>query len=164
MEFTPEFQKKIQLKMKRDIKNALVEVAKEITEEVRNYVYKQIYLKPSSLYYDRDGYDGGFISTFDPYNSTGLIDNMLRTQGNKIYITFLLRNYEDLSYQDTGWGWGSFGHHTSFDGVKTKNDRFSSVLDTFINEGWDIHGRNGQIIKTIEGIHFKEYAKDLVET
>ena len=161
MEFTPEFQKKLQIKMRRDIKDALADVAMKITEEVRNYVNRALYLRKPSEYYDRNEYEGGFIGTFDPYNSTGLIDNMLRTQGSKIYITFLLRDYEDINYEEGEKG--KFGHHVYFGGDETHNDRFKSDLDNLIDEGWYIYGRNGMKLKFIEGIHFKEYAKDLVE-
>ena len=158
MELTPEFQRKLQQKMRADIKDALADVAKEMTQKVREYVRRELYLRPKSKYYDRDADAGGFLGTFD--TNADLIDSMLRTQGNRIYLTFLLRDYSDINYSEAYRG--QFGHHVYFGGDETINNRFSSEMDNMIDQGWGIYDRTGGLIKFIKGIHFKEYAKELV--
>lgn len=161
MKLTPEFQKKIEQKVRRDIKDALTEVAKQITQEVREYISRELYLRPKSLYYDRDEDDGGFLGTFaNARQVSELVGNILRTQGDKIYVTFLLRDYEDIDYSEGARG--KFGHHIYFGGDETKNNRFSSELDNMMDRGWNIYNKKGEVIKFIQGIHFKEYAKELV--
>lgn len=162
MKLTPEGRRRLQGVVRQDLASVLGDIAKEITAEVRNYVARTLYARPKSLYYERDKEDGGFLETFAANSSYAeLLDSMTRVQGNKMYITFVLRDYDNINYE--GRGKGKFGHHVSFDGEETNNSRFSSELDNLMNDGWGIYSRSGIMIKYIAGIHFKEYAKSLVK-
>lgn len=164
MKINPEFKKYMQERFSIIIKEVLQEVAKEITLEVRNYVAKTLYSRPSSIYYDRDGENGGFLGTFaDATNMSQVVEEMTRTQGNKIFITYVLRDFSKIRYK--AGGPGRFGHHTSFEGVETTNKRARSELDNIINNGWSIVSPHNSYVtgKRIQGIHFREYAKSYIK-
>ena len=163
MQVTPELARRLEAHVRSNIKDAMEEVAIEITEEVRNYVARTLYTRPKSKYYDRDGYNGGFIGTFaDASNASRIVDEMMRTQGDKIYVTFVLRDFSDINYEPPTSK--QFGHHTSFEGVETSDSRAQSEMDDLINNGWEIitPHKSYYSYKRIEGIHFREYAKDYV--
>ena len=165
MEFTPEFEKKMKIKIRDDVEEVLKEVAVEITEKVRAYVARSLYSRPESLYYERDRDNGGFLETFvNAKNASSMLDSMLRVQQGRMYITFVLRDYENLNYE--GAFKGTFGHHASFDGEETNNSRFSSEMDNFIDKGWTIiiHKKDKELRKKIKGIHFKDYAQKIIRT
>ena len=163
MELTSEFQKKLEAYVRGVSKEIMQDVAIEITKMVKDYVAKTLYNRPTSLYYDRLGENGGFLGTFaDAHNLSNVIEEMTRTVGNKIYVTYVLRDYSDLVYRRGSNG--KFGHHVSFRGNPTKNTRSRSLMDEAINEGWEVYTphRRYVTIKWIEGIHFKEYAKECI--
>ena len=164
MEITPEFQKKIQAKIRADVKEALTGVAKQVTNIVRHYVAQSLYKRPISPWYgDRDE-EEGFLGTFaDAQAASEIVDSMLRTQGNKVYLTFLLRDYDYINYEMADKK-GNFNHHLTFDGEETNNSRYHSDLDDFINDGHYIRKRNGELGKFIKGIHFREFASNIVKT
>lgn len=175
MDITPGLERKIEAHVRSIIREVMEEVAIEITEEVRNYVARTLYTRPKSKYYDRDGANGGFLGTFaDASKASRIVDQMMRSQGDKIYVTFVLRDFSEIRYEPPTQG--EFGHHTMFTKSKyydettqetvdvygiTTNSRAWSELDNIIDEGWNVGGywNTGRFV---EGIHFREYAKDYV--
>lgn len=164
MNITPGLEQKIESHVRSIIKDVMEEVAIEITEEVRGYVARTLYTRPKSKYYDRDEDNGGFLGTFaDASNASRVVDEMMRTQGDKIFVTFILRDFSDINYEPPTTR--QFGHHTSFEGVETYDTRAQSELDNIINNGWEVitPHKYYYTYKRIEGIHFREYAKDYVK-
>ena len=161
MELTTAGRKRLQSFVREDLGEILGEIAQEITKDVKNYVERMLYGRSKSLYYDRDGENGGFLETFAVGSEArDIVESMTRVEGGRMYITFVLRDYDNINYE--GREKGKFGHHTSFDGEETVNSRFSSELDVLINDGYGIYNRKGLLIKYIRGIHFKEYAKKII--
>ena len=161
-----ELKKRIQLAM-QDI---MFEIAKDVTKATKDYIRKEWYIKRApSMYYTRQGDNGGFIDTFlEGDELANSLDYVADRRGNRLYMRFLLRDYERLVRARPRRG--EFGTHMSFDGEPTDDSFRKSEMDNLINYGWKIRYtqrgvNNGEVVKTqkvkrIKGIQFRQFARE----
>lgn len=169
MEITRNFQQRVSKQLNKDIKEALGEVAKDITTQVRNYVANTLYRGNRPLYYERSSGYGGYLDTFaSARNFSKVLKQMTRVEGGRIYVTFVLRDFDDLIHTQSKLS--RFNHHMGFDGQSTRgsrnrkagtynaDNRTKSELDDWIDKGWHVPG----LRKLYGNIRWKDYAKNLV--
>lgn len=169
MEITRNFREKVNKQITKAIKESLGEVAIDITTKVRNYIEKQLYRKSNPLYYDRTEGFGGYLDTFaSARNFSKVLKQMTRVEGNRVYITFVLRDFDDFVHKKSRMS--RFNHHMGFDGrysrgswnrnagVYNADNRRKSEMDDWIDRGWHIPG-----VKGLYGnIRWRDYAEKLV--